>query len=101
MKIYSWNVNGIRAVIKKGALQSFIEQHQPDILCLQETKAQQGQAEIDLSGYHELWNSAVKPGYSGTAIFSKTKPLDVASGLPADIIAEFHNSWYPDKSISA
>ena len=90
MKIYSWNVNGIRAVIKKGALQSFIEQHQPDILCLQETKAQQGQAEIDLSGYHEFWNSAVKPGYSGTAIFSKVKPLDVASGLPADIIAEYN-----------
>ena len=90
MKIYSWNVNGIRAVIKKGALQSFIEQHQPDILCLQETKAQQGQVEVDLSGYHELWNSAVKPGYSGTAIFSKTKPLGVASGLPADIIAEYN-----------
>ena len=90
MKIYSWNVNGIRAVIKKGALQSFIEQHQPDILWLQETKAQQGQVEVDLSGYHELWNSSVKPGYSGTAIFSKTKPLGVASGLPADIIAEYN-----------
>src|SRR5690606_15867872 len=72
MKIYSWNVNGIRAVIKKGVLQPFIATHQPDILCLQETKAERGQVEIDLPGYHEYWNSAIKKGYSGTAIFSKT-----------------------------
>ncbi|OYW84794.1 exodeoxyribonuclease III, partial [Candidatus Saccharibacteria bacterium 32-49-10] len=75
MKLYSWNVNGIRAVISKGAFQSFIAEHQPDILCLQETKAKQGQAEIDLPDYEEFWNSADKPGYSGTAIFSKVKPL--------------------------
>ena len=67
MKIYSWNVNGIRAVLKKGTFQSFMAAHQPDILCLQETKAERGQIEIDLAGYHEYWNSAVKKGYSGTA----------------------------------
>ncbi len=88
-KIYSWNVNGIRAVIKKGMLQPFIETHQPDILCLQETKAKQGQAEVDLAGYHEYWNSADKAGYSGTAIFSKTKPIQVVNGLPRDISAQF------------
>ena len=87
MKLYSWNVNGIRAVINKGELQKFIENHQPDILCLQETKAKQGQAEVDLAGYEEYWNSAEKAGYSGTAIFSKTKPLSIINGF-ADEIAE-------------
>lgn len=87
MKLYSWNVNGIRAVIKKGTFQSFMAEHQPDILCLQETKAKQGQAEIDLGGYHEYWNSADKAGYSGTAIFSKVEPLNVINGF-ADEIAE-------------
>lgn len=87
MKLYSWNVNGIRAVINKGELQKFIETHQPDVLCLQETKAKQGQAEIDLVGYEEYWNSAEKAGYSGTAIFSKTKPLSIINGF-ADEIAE-------------
>ncbi|MEK7463765.1 MAG: exodeoxyribonuclease III [Patescibacteria group bacterium] len=89
MKIISWNVNGIRAVIKKGAFQSFIEEHKPDILCLQETKAQQGQAEIDLPEYGEYWNSAVKKGYSGTAIFTKVKPISVENGFPADIIEKY------------
>lgn len=87
MKIYSWNVNGIRAVINKGTFQTFIEQEQPDILCLQETKAKQGQAEIDLPGYEEYWNSADKAGYSGTAIFTKVKPLSVINGF-TDAIAE-------------
>jgi len=87
MKLYSWNVNGIRAVINKGAFQSFMAQHQPDILCLQETKAKEGQAEIDLAGYNEYWNSADKAGYSGTAIFSKIKPLSIINGF-ADGIAE-------------
>lgn len=90
MKLYSWNVNGIRAVVNKGALRSFITKHNPDILCLQETKAKQGQAEIDLSDYHEYWNSADKAGYSGTAIFSKQKPLSVINGF-TDEIAEKHN----------
>src|SRR5258707_1148475 len=70
MKIYSWNVNGIRAVHKKGLFLSFIDAHKPDILCLQETKAERGQIEIELPNYREYWNSAVKKGYSGTAIFN-------------------------------
>ncbi len=85
MKIYSWNVNGIRAVLKKGEFQKFLANHQPDILCLQETKAERGQVEIDLPGYIEYWNSAVKKGYSGTAIFSKEQPLSVINGFPEEI----------------
>jgi exodeoxyribonuclease-3 len=88
-KIYSWNVNGIRAVLKKGLFQPFLQTHQPDILCLQETKAERGQIEIDLPGYHEYWNSAVKKGYSGTAIFSKQKPLAVTNGFPGDFAKRF------------
>jgi exodeoxyribonuclease-3 len=82
MKIYSWNVNGIRAVVRKGALQEFMAKEKPDILCLQETKAQQGQAEIDFEGYEEYWNSAQKKGYSGTAIFTKVKPIAIINDLP-------------------
>lgn len=89
MKLYSWNVNGIRAVINKGTFQQFIADHQPDILCLQETKAKQGQAEIDLPEYHEYWNSAEKAGYSGTAIFTKIKPLSVINGFTDDIATKF------------
>lgn len=87
MKLYSWNINGIRAVINKGAFQKFIAECDPDILCLQETKAKQGQAEIDLPDYFEYWNSAEKAGYSGTAIFTKIKPIAVLNGF-ADSIAE-------------
>lgn len=90
MKLYSWNVNGIRAVINKGKLQEFIAAEQPDILCLQETKAKQGQAEVDLPDYEEYWNSAEKAGYSGTAIFSKIKPLSVIYGFADDIAAKYH-----------
>lgn len=89
MKIYSWNVNGIRAVINKGTFQSFIEKEQPDILCLQETKAKQGQAEIDLPEYTEYWNSADKAGYSGTAIFSKIKPHTVINGFANEIAEKY------------
>jgi len=89
MKLYSWNVNGIRAVVKKGTFQTFISEHQPDILCLQETKAQQGQAEIDLPDYHEYWNSADKAGYSGTAIFTKIKPLQVINGFTDDLSEKY------------
>lgn len=85
IKIYSWNVNGIRAVHNKGLFKPFVEQHQPDIICLQETKAQQGQSEVDLPEYEEYWNSADKKGYSGTAIFTKTKPLKVINGFPENI----------------
>lgn len=86
IKIYSWNVNGIRAVHNKALFVPFIEKHQPDILCLQETKAQPEQSPIDLPDYKEFWNSAEKKGYSGTAILSKTEPLNVINGLPEDII---------------
>lgn len=89
MKLYSWNVNGIRAVINKGAFQKFMAEHQPDILCLQETKAQEGQAVIDLPGYSEYWNSADKAGYSGTAIFTKIKPLSVINGFADDIAKKY------------
>src|SRR3982750_252401 len=89
LKIYSWNVNGIRAVVRKGALQDFIKKHQPDILCMQETKAQQGQAEIDFEGYEEYWNSAEKKGYSGTAIFTKIKPLKVINGFPEEFAKKY------------
>ena len=92
MKLYSWNVNGIRAVVNKGAFQSFMAQHQPDILGLQETKAQQGQAEIDLPDYQEFWNSAQKKGYSGTAIFSKIMPVNVSCDIPPEI-ADRHGSF--------
>jgi exodeoxyribonuclease III len=82
MRIISWNVNGIRAVLKKGAILPFIEGFQPDILCLQETKAHKDQVEIDLSEYKEYWYSADKKGYSGTAIFTKASPKSVIYGLP-------------------
>jgi exodeoxyribonuclease-3 len=85
MKIISWNVNGIRAVHKKGHLIPFMEEYQPDILCLQETKASQEQSEVDLPEYIEYWNSATRKGYSGTAIFTKDKPLSVSLGFPEEI----------------
>lgn len=85
MKIISWNVNGIRAVDKKGLFAPFIKKHKPDILCLQETKAQKEQSPIDLPGYEEYWNSAERKGYSGTAIFTKEKPKNVIFGLPKNI----------------
>jgi exodeoxyribonuclease III len=87
--IYSWNVNGLRAVLRKGDFQAFLAAHQPDILCLQETKAEREQVEIDLPDYHEAWSSAAKKGYSGTAIFSKTAPLEVTTGFPAAITKQF------------
>lgn len=90
MRIYSWNVNGIRAVVRKGAIQEFMAKHQPDVLCMQETKALQGQAEIDFEGYEEYWNSAEKLGYSGTAIFTKVKPLSVINGFPGGIARRYN-----------
>lgn len=89
LKLISWNVNGIRAVINKGEFQKFVAQYQPEIICLQETKAQQGQAEIDLPDYIEYWNSASKKGYSGTAIFTKLKPIAVDNNFPKDITKIF------------
>ena len=98
MKLYSWNVNGIRAVINKGAFQAFMAEHQPDILCLQETKAKQGQAQIDLADYKEYWNSASKAGYSGTAIFSKQEPLQVLVSIKSEIAEKYNltNDSYGD-----
>ena len=92
MRIYSWNVNGIRAVWNKGTFQKFIEEHNPDILCLQETKAEQDQSPVDLPDYQEVWNSASKKGYSGTAIFSKTKPLNIFNNIPENITKKYEMS---------
>ena len=89
VKIYSWNVNGIRAVIKKEAFQAFIAREQPDIFCLQETKAKPEQVDYVVEGYNAFWYSADKPGYSGTAIFTKTAPLQVVNGLPQQIIDDY------------
>ena len=85
MKIINWNVNGIRAVHKKGLFAPFVEKYKPDIICLQETKALEHQSEVDLPEYEEYWNSATRPGYSGTAIFTKIKPLSVILGIPEKI----------------
>lgn len=89
IRIYSWNVNGIRSVVNKGCLQSFLRSHRPDVLCLQETKAARGQIEVDVGGYHEYWNSAVKKGYSGTAIFTREQPLSVVNGFPEEFSQRF------------
>jgi len=89
MKLYSWNVNGIRAVLNKGAFQKFIADHHPDVLCLQEIKANEAQVEIDLQDYFQYWNSAERPGYSGTAIFTKIKPLTIINGFTGDIAEKY------------
>lgn len=80
MKLISWNVNGLRACVGKGFLEYFNEQ-QADIFCLQETKLQEGQIELELNGYHQYWNYAEKKGYSGTAIFTKKEPISVQYGI--------------------
>ena len=80
MKLISWNVNGLRAVMGKGFMDSFTALD-ADIFCLQETKLQAGQIEMDLPGYHQYWNYAEKKGYSGTAIFTRQEPLSVRYGL--------------------
>lgn len=83
MRFVSWNVNGLRACLKKGFVQS-VQALDADFICLQETKMEQGQAEVDLPGYLEFWNSADKKGYSGTAIFARCKPERVAYGMRID-----------------
>ena len=80
MKLVSWNVNGIRACVKKGFL-DFFNEADADIFCIQETKMQEGQLELETQGYHQYWNSAVKKGYSGTAIFAKKEPFSVTKGI--------------------
>ena len=83
--IFSWNVNGLRAILRKGNLQDFINKEKPDILCIQETKAKKGQVKVDLPDYKEIWNSAKRAGYSGTAIFSKEEPLNFTTGFNSEI----------------
>ncbi len=91
MRIYSWNVNGIRAALKKGALDKFLAYENPDILCLQETKANRNQVEVDFGDYVEYWNSAERPGYAGTAIF-------VRNGIK--VLNEYHDfEKYPELKI--
>lgn len=80
MKIISWNVNGLRAVMNKGFME-YVNQEDPDIICLQEIKLSEGQLSLDLENYYEYYNYAEKKGYSGTAIFSKIKPLNVSYGI--------------------
>lgn len=79
-RFVNWNVNGIRAAIKKGFLE-FFEAESPDFLCIQETKCQAGQVEINLPGYHQYWNYAERKGYSGTAVFAKEEPISVSYGM--------------------
>ncbi len=79
----SWNVNGLRACLKKGFLES-VAGLNADFLCLQETKMERGQAQVDLPGYHEFWNSADKKGYSGTAVFARREPVSVSYGMDLD-----------------
>lgn len=80
MKLISWNVNGLRAVMKKNFF-AFLEEEQPDVLCLQETKMQEGQAEVPTPGYHQYWCSAERKGYSGTLILTKEEPEKVTYGI--------------------
>lgn len=80
MKLISWNVNGIRACLQKGFM-DFFEEADADIFCLQETKLQAGQHDLQLPGYHQYWNYAEKKGYSGTALFTKTEPVSVVYGM--------------------
>ena len=101
MRFVSWNVNGLRACVKKGFLDYF-KSVDADIFCVQETKLQEGQIELDLEGYNQYWNYAEKKGYSGVAIFSKLKPLNVSYGLGIEehdkegrvITLEFDNFYF-------
>ena len=83
MKFISWNVNGLRACVTKG-FQDYFDQMDADFFCLQETKLQEGQIQLDLPGYHQFWNYAQKKGYSGTAIFAKEAPVSVTYGVGED-----------------
>jgi exodeoxyribonuclease-3 len=89
MRIVSWNVNGIRAVQRKGLFDPFLESLKPDIFCLQETKAEQSQSTHATGEFAEYWHSAEKKGYAGTAIFAKHEPLSIVTGLPKTIEKKF------------
>lgn len=101
MKFISWNVNGIRACVKKGFL-DFFNEVDADIFCLQETKLQEGQIDLQLEGYHQYWNYAERKGYSGTALFTKKKPLKVTYGMDIEehdkegriITAEYEDFYF-------
>ncbi len=93
LKLISWNVNGLRAVVRKDLFLPLVHTHKPDILCLQETKANRGQAEIDLPEYEEIWNSADRSGYAGTAIFTKVKPLGIVYDLPEEKKERFKDAF--------
>lgn len=101
MKLVSWNVNGLRAVMGKGFM-DFFRSVDADVFCLQETKLQEGQIEMDLPGYEQYWNYAEKKGYSGTAVFTKKKPLSVRYGIGIEehdkegrvIVLEFEKYWF-------
>lgn len=103
MRFVSWNVNGLRAALKKGFDEVF-EQFNADVFALQETKLQEGQIELDFPGYHDYWSYAEKKGYSGTAVFSKEEPLQVLHGLGDEYLdnegricaLEFHDFWFVD-----
>jgi exodeoxyribonuclease-3 len=96
MKLISWNVNGIRAVHKKGTLTALIEKYKPDYICLQETKAEQHQSEVELPDYEEYWNSSTgKKGYAGTAIFCREAAEEALFDFPNDIAKKYHVG--PDK----
>ena len=103
MKLVSWNVNGIRAVHNKNLFLPFVKAEKPDVICLQETKAERGQAELDLPEYEEYWNSAVKKGYSGTAIFviKDIQVHEVVFGLPEDLCKKYtlHEDGYGDPNV--
>ena len=89
MRLVSWNVNGIRAVQRKGLFVPFIETLSPDVICLQEIKAEQHQSEHLIAGYEEHWHPAEKKGYSGTAVFTRHTPLSVTTGLPANLVKKY------------
>ncbi|MDP4124493.1 MAG: exodeoxyribonuclease III [Bacillota bacterium] len=101
MKLISWNVNGLRAVMRKMDFLSYLKEEDADIICLQETKIQDGQVDLQPEGYHVYWNYAVKKGYSGTAVFSKQEPLQVIYGIGVEehdqegrvITLEFENVY--------
>lgn len=101
MKMISWNVNGLRACLTKGFM-DFFNEADADIFCLQETKLQEGQHDLDLPGYHQYWNYAEKKGYSGTALFTKQEPLSVTYGIGIEehdhegrvITAEFEDYYF-------
>lgn len=100
MRLVSWNVNGLRACVGKGFLEVF-QNLDADVFCVQETKLQEGQIALELDGYHQYWNYAVKKGYSGTAVFTKEEPLSVSYGIGKDeydvegraITVEFENYY--------